>query len=218
MRGSSLRERERGLTLIELLVAMSLLAITLTLVTTLFVSLSQTFTRQEAQHDSSGQASIGMRNIGQAIRAGADVPQGTGADLSAFVAAGYESLTMHAFFDPESSPLVPTRLNLAVNGNRELVETRRQGRLVSDAWVFDRTPRERVIARDIVTGGAADPLFTYVLGDGTRLARELTATERVQVVAVDVSLSVQTVAGRSAPVQITRTVTLPNLDVTTETD
>ncbi|QUW19665.1 hypothetical protein [Agrococcus sp. Marseille-Q4369] len=206
-----------------MLVAISVLAVVMTLLTMLFVALSSTFTRQEAQHDSTGGASVGMQRIERVIHAGSIVSRGTQV-LPAFEAGNQRSVSLHAFFDTDvaSGPTTPTRVTLEVTSSGELVETRVMGRVVSGRWVFDRPAVSRqTITRDVlvpgsrVNGTSVGSLFRYELADGSLIDRPLTSAELGLVVAVRVSLSVRADStGRVAPTRIERTLGLPNLDAT----
>lgn len=214
-------ERERGLTLIELLVTTFLLAVTTTLLVLVFSSLSQTFSREQSQRDSTSDAALGMRQLSQVVRGGAQVPQGTTEILPAFAAAGADSMTIHAYLDASSTPPVPSRVTLAMGSDRALVQTRYDARLSGDRWVFDTPPQRREIVRNIVASatplgdGAVPPLFSYRLADGRTLSRALDDTELSQVVAVEVALVVETApSGRAEPTQLFRTIALPNVGLT----
>ncbi|WP_425844268.1 PulJ/GspJ family protein [Agrococcus sp. TSP3-2-1] len=220
-------ERDRGFTLMELLVAISLLAIVTTLVTTMIVALAQTFSRQESEQDSSRTAAAAMQRISTVIRAGTEVPRSsTWQPLPAFESARADSLIVNAYLDPATATVGPTRVRLAVNTAGELVETRWVARRSAGDWVYDTTPSlNRVVVRDVAprgtsVGGSPSPeLFTYLGATGAPIALpasgELTEVQRREVVAVRVSLVVQTAAGTdAAPAQLVSTVSLPNLGLT----
>lgn len=219
--------RERGFTLMELLVAMSVLAIVTTVLTMMIVALSQTFARQESEQDSSRTAAVGMQQISKVIRAGAEVPRSsTWQALPAFESARADSLILNAYLDPETAVVGPTRVELAVNSAGELVETRWSARRSGGDWVYNTTPtRTHVVVRDVAprgtpVGGSPSPaLFTYVGATGAPIvlpaSGTLTEAQRREVVAVRVSLVVQTSAGTdAAPAQLVSTVSIPNLGLT----
>lgn len=208
-------ERERGLTLVELLVAMSLLAIVMTLITVLVVSVSQTFTRQESQQDSTNQAALAMQQVTRVIRSGTEIEvSSTWQPAPVFSTATPSSMMLNAYVGIESTDEGPTRVTLTVDsGRRELVETRYPSSKSGGVWVYSGTPsRTHVVVRDVTSPTP----FTYLRADGSALpARALTEAERREIAAVRVTLAVQTGARADASrAELESVVSLPNLDVT----
>lgn len=208
-------ERDRGLTLIELLVAISLLAIVTTLITTMVVSVSQNFSRQESQQDSTNQAALAMQNVTRVIRAGTEIELSTTwQPAPVFSVAAPASLSLNAYVGVDSTAQGPTRVSMTVNpASGELVETRYASSKSGGVWVYRSSPsRTRVIARDVTTTAP----FTYLRADGTALpARVLSEDERREIAAVRVRIAVQTHAnGDASLAEMDSVVSLPNLDVT----
>lgn len=216
MRWSRLRaEPERGMTLMELLVAMSLLAIVMTLITMLVVSVSQTFTREESQHDSSGQAALGMQQLTRIIHAGIRDPREPDWKKSpVFTAAGADSMTLHSYINVARASEGPTLIRLVVQDG-ELVETHYSARRSAGVWVYQSSPsRQHVIAREVESLA-----FTYIGSDGNPLpltgSGVLADAQRGLVAAVRVRLAVQTSPGDSAQAAVLESVvSLPNLNLT----
>lgn len=204
---------DRGLTLVELLVAISLLAIAMTLVTALVVTVSRTFTREEAQHDSSTTGALGMQNLSRAIRGAAEMDTASGERAPAFAAASPTSATFSAYLDVEDVEEGPVRVELVLDTAADrIVERRYDSYRASGLWAFRTSPsRERVLVRDVRDSA----VFTYRRANGTSLpSRALTVDERREIAAVRVTYGVQTDAsGRVAPVRLEAVVSLPNLAV-----
>ncbi|MGY3128354.1 prepilin-type N-terminal cleavage/methylation domain-containing protein [Agrococcus sp. UYP33] len=224
---TAISDRERGLTLIEMLVAISLFAIVSTLITTLVVTVSQSFSREASEQDSTRTAVLGMQQISRVIRSGTEVPVSTSWQaLPAFESARADSMILNGYLDTPSTATGPTRVSLAVNAAGELVETRFPSTRSGGDWVFATTPnRTRVVVRDVaprgtpLATGTSPALFTYLKADGTALTipstGALTETQRREIVAVRVSLVVQTAASDdAAPAQLLSTVGIPNLNLT----
>lgn len=221
------RESERGMTLIEMLVAMSLLAIATTLIATMVITVSRTFVREESQQDSSRTAALGMQHISRIVRGGTEVPQSsTWQQLPVFDAARPNSLTIHTYLDSATTASGPARITLAVNAAGELVQTRVAARAAGTGWTYVGQPStSRVIVRDVappgtrVAGAVIPSMFTYLKTDGTPFSLsstgQLTEQQRREVLAVRISLVIQTGAGAGAePAQLVSTVALPNLNQT----
>ena len=206
--------RDRGLTLIELLVAISLFAIVSTLITTLVITVAQTHARQESQQDSTNAASLGMQHITRIIRAGTEIPSSTWQSAPAFSVAEPSRMTLQSYLDVESTAEGPTRVALAIEPATGILTERRIAPTKSSGlWVYTSpATAPRVLVRDVATGST----FTYLRADGTQLpARALTEAERREIAAVRVELTVQTHATDDAqPTQLRAEVSLPNLDLT----
>lgn len=207
-------ERDRGLTLVELLVAISLLAVAMTLVVTLVVSVSRTFTREEAAHDSMNAAALGMQSVTRIIRAGAELDTATGERDPAFSAASPSSLTVSAYIGIEDAQEGPTRIELVLDSaSDQLTERRFDSYRSSGLWQFRTTASStRVLIRDVTDTA----IFTYRRADGTSLpARALTAEERREIAAVHVSYAVQASgSARGEAARLEALVSLPNLELT----
>lgn len=214
MRRLRARRGDDGLTLVELLVAMSLLAIAMTLVTALVVTVSRAYTREEAQRDSSTGAALGMQHLSRVIRAAVELDLSSGERAPAFSAASPTVLTLSAYVGVEHVDEGPVRVELALDtAADEIIERRFAAYRVAGIWEFRTTPSERrVLARDVVDAA----VFAYERADGSTLpSRALTQEERREIAAVRVSYGVQTDrTGRVPPSRIVNVVSLPNLEIT----
>jgi len=216
------RERETGLTLIELLVAMGISSILIALIVTMFVSTSRSFSDQEGSLDNSRMASTAMNEVTRILRAGTEIPEsGVAANQPVFEYAGAEKIIMRSFIDAESaSDPAPLRVQFARNGANELVETRWTAYHVNVTyWKFNTTSTyARTIARSLLAPTTATPLFRYFDKAGTPLTpaanASLTEAQRRNVASVQVTMQVQADdSGRVAPVSIQNMVGMPNLGV-----
>lgn len=211
-----------GMTLIELVVAMGIFGILLTLVVSMFVSSSRSFSDQSGALDNSRMASTSMNEVTRIIRAGTEIPRPNSADnRPVFTHAGAEKIDMHSFIDAGNSvDPAPVRVELQRNANNELVETRWEGyHDVPAYWEFRSTSNyARTIARSLMPADTSAPLFRYYDKNGAILTPPaggtLTLAQRRNIASVRVSMQVQADAsGRVEPVQIQNMVGLPNLGV-----
>lgn len=226
----ALRRDERGMGLPEIIVAMALLTVLMTLVLTAVVSFSRVMTKDSAANDSTNVAAIGMNELTRVIRAGTTVPvPASTTPLPVFTAAGHESVTLHAFIDTDSSTPKPVKVQFSVHPTtRDLVETRWDSYPTPSRptyWSFHTTPSyERVVARMIVAPAAGERvLFSYYrINDTTKAEEQITlpasgvmsADDRARIVSVEVTLKVQAdITSRADPVTMVNRVGIPNLGV-----
>jgi prepilin-type N-terminal cleavage/methylation domain-containing protein len=169
IRRRSLYKQDSGFSLPELIIAMGLLSIVMTLVVTFFVTFSTTFTKERAATDSTNVAAIGMNVITKVVRAGTIIDLKTLPDLSVFVKADDESVILHSYLADDAIDPQPVLIELSIDSDRELIESRWSATKVSEGWNFPNAlsnPQpapeiSRVVARKIIApppGGA--PLFT----------------------------------------------------------
>ncbi len=225
---------EHGMGMPELIVAMSLFAVLMTLVLTTVVSFSRAMTQDTAANDSTNIAAVGMNEMTRVIRSGTTIERPSVASVPTpphpvFVEAKRESLTLHAFIDTDSATPKPVKIRFQVDpATRDLVETRWDAYPTPGHptyWSFRTTASsERVVARKIISPASGEPsLFSYYrINDTTKVEEQislsptgaLTETERLRVVAIEVTMKVQAdVTERAEPVTIVNRVGLPNLGV-----
>jgi len=210
------------MTLIELIVAMGIFSLLLTLVVVMFTSAARGYSDQEGAVDNSRLASTAMNEVTRVVRAGTEIPNhGNAVNRPVFLHAGAERIVMHAFIDATSATdPAPIKVEFSRNGADELVETRWKAYHVHTTyWEFQTTPTSaRTIARSLLPAETATPLFRYFDKDGTALVPpsggSLTTTQIRNIASVQVTMRVQSDgSGRVAPVQIQNMVGLPNLGV-----
>lgn len=222
------RDDQSGLGLAELIVAMALLAVLMTMVVAAFTAFSRNFTRDQASTDSANVAVVGMNEVTRVIRSGTPNPVlNQPQPDTVFQTANNETVVLYAYLDTNATTPAPVKVQFSVNATtRELTETRWKAKpLTPGYWAFEDNPLwSRVIARKIVTigsalpdGGTAAPLFQFYNSSGTRLvpgSSGVAATSLRDIAAVEVSMTVQADAsGRADPVTINNRVGIPNLGV-----
>ena len=210
------------MTLIELIVAMGIFAILLSLVVSMFVGTARAVSDQQGGVDNSRLASTSMNEVTRIVRADTEIPVwGSAANDPVFVYAGAEKMIVNAFIDagtPTDPP--PVKVQFARNANNELVETRWSAYHVHTTyWAFQTaSDYERLIARSLLPPDSARPLFRYYDAGGAQLTPPvndtLTTTQIRNIASVQVTMQVQgDGSGRVDPVEIQNMVGLPNLGV-----
>jgi Tfp pilus assembly protein PilW len=210
MRQHRLLREQSGVSMVELIVMIALTAIVSTLMVTIVVTVSRSFTREAQASTNSDSASVGMRELSRVIRTAAEVSlsgsaAGT-APADAILSAGANQVTLYSFVDAAAIP-APFIVQFSVAANGTLSESRRVGTAVvptggvaaasvsTTVWQFAARPAStRVIARGVVSSAAA-PLLRYYTAAGTELvlpaSGTLDAAQLAAVASVRVSLRVQ---------------------------
>ncbi|WP_158253916.1 type II secretion system protein J [Cryobacterium sp. N22] len=217
-----LKGGEQGLSLVELLVAMLLLAIVATMISGLYLSTMRTVSQTRIVSANSREASNGMNEVSRVIRAATENPVSGAANQPALESALPESVTLYAYINLVSSAELPVKIRLSLDTSRRLIETQWpaiESPIGSGFFTFSPTSSStRIMAGTVAApSGSAPSLFTYVLKDGTELTAPsagLTLDQRDTIAAVKVTMTLQGSAtdSRSA-VTLQNTVGMPNLPV-----
>jgi len=220
---------QSGFSLPELIVAMALFAVVMTMIVGLFTSFTTRFTEERAATDSAAVGALGMNEVTKVIRAGTLINRKAGTPLAVFNTAKPGEIVMYSYLADDASLAdgelgsAPVMVRLRLSATGELTETRWNATRVDDEWIFPAltaTPyfKERVIARKIIQPTTAQiaagrpPLFTFLKLDGTALTGTVAATALKDIATVKVTMTVQAdPTGRADPVQIQNRVGLPNL-------
>jgi len=218
---------DRGVTMMELLVAMFLFGVLATLLVTAVTTFSRTFTKDRVATENTSISATGMNEVTRVVRASTMLER-TGDDLAPFAVAKPEELTLYAYIDTNSATPQPVKVEFKVNATtRILTETRWKAKPLaagSPYWDFEATPySKRTIARKIVVPATgAQTMFTYYSINSTTLLEEkmvppatgLTAANLLKVAVIEVNLTVQSdPTARAKPVTIINRVGIPNLGV-----
>jgi prepilin-type N-terminal cleavage/methylation domain-containing protein len=210
---------ERGLTLVELLIAMLLLGFALTMIVGFFSSANRAFIQSNAVGGNTRAASNGMNEVSRILRAATQNPvQGQVLSSPAFVAAGTESVTVYAYVNLDSATEQPVKVQFSLDAGRNLIETKWAGYVISPGyWGFQSTPvSTRVFSGTVINHAGSSPyLFTYLKTDGTALAIPsggFSDGDLRSIAAVQVTLGVGSSATpNSSTVILQNTVGLPNV-------
>jgi prepilin-type N-terminal cleavage/methylation domain-containing protein len=224
---------EDGLTLVEMLVAMMVLAVLLALVGGLFASSSKIIATTQVTGQGTTSAANIADELSNVIRSGANLPV-TGQTLSnpALPYASNEALTMYSYVDSytssTSTQVRPLLVQLSLNSARQLVEKRWVPLSTSGTYftfptvsssgaVSTPAPTStRIIGDPILTtpttGANTDPLFVYLNASGGVIASPVAAANLCSIASVRVTVRTQGAATTAHPaIVLVNTVDIPNL-------
>lgn len=214
-----IRDEDDGVTLVELLVAISVTTVVLAMIGGLFFAVTK-ITRDGLNTRSAvGTAANAMSEIRRVVRQAAANPV-AGGTVAPAVAVGStsSSLTVTSYIDTSTTTYAPTKVAFSVNGAGYLVEQRTPAPAQANGyWTFNGASTSQTLAGPLVTTGAADPLFVYLNSDNdpvTPASGGLTAAQASRVFAVTVTTTVaNTTSGSADPVILRNTVGLLNVSL-----
>ena len=216
-------DSERGLTLVELLVAILLFGLLLVLVGGAFSTISKTITLATNTNQNVAFSSLGMSEMSKVLRFATTNPVlGQPLDAAAFVTANKETLTVYTYVDANATTPTPTEVTFSLDSARRLVETRYASYAVATGYyAFRTTPYLTRILTGIVLAptGTQAYLFTYLdkngqpLPPGTGgLSTTGSPSQVSQVAAVQVTLKIKgNTTNGASPIILSNIVGLPNL-------
>lgn len=178
---------DRGLTLVELLVTISLLTVVMTALTGSVIVLQRVVNETDQRLDDLAQARLAMDASTKWVRSAVTVAPFS----SPFLEARADRVDLLANIDVAGGG-APKRVVLQVVNGDELQEQVWDGAFDSDdEWQQSGTPRTRVIARGVTNATA---LFTFVAEDGTDLTdgtTNLSAADREAIRRVGIDVTVR---------------------------
>jgi type II secretory pathway pseudopilin PulG len=219
------RSPEAGISLAELMVAIFVFGILSTMIVTLFVQMSRTFTEDREANESTNVAAIGMNEMTRVIRSGTELPvSGQTLNNPVFLAADKETVTLYAYLDTNAATPQPIVAQFVINSSRELIENRwTASALAGGYWGFAPTTTTptttKHVARLIKPWATGENyLFTYYTAAGTVIPIPnggiVSSTTLRSIAAVKVSMTVQAdLTARANPVSLQNTVGIPNLGI-----
>jgi len=224
-RMSGLHRDQRGVTLVELIVAIGLLGVLTTVVSSLYIGSMQAMSIGRDVHANTAQVSNAINEVTRVIRAGTDNPvQGQSLNNPAFEVAMADKVRIYAYINLSGASELPVMIELSVvNGN--LIEKRWAAtQNAAGYWLFPAatsTPSStRTIASYVVPSAAAGgtQLFTFLQTNNAAIPiptgpNGITdATTLRSIAAVQVSVTVRSSAtDASQQVTVQSTVGIPNL-------
>lgn len=219
-------KRDSGISLVELLVAMMLLALVLTMVTSLFIVTTKTVAQSQAINDSSRVAANVANELSRVIRVG-DTLGVSGSQVPApvFSFAGRESLIMYSNVDVNAATSVavrsaqPTLVKFELTaGTRQLVESRWTASASGRFWTFAAISTPPNFTRNLggpfaVPSGSARALFSYFDKSSSPIVPpaigSMSEADRKRIVSVQITVVIEAL-GSTRSSTVTNTIVLPN--------
>ena len=227
------KDPEAGITLVELLVAIVILGIVLSIASAFLVGSMKVVASAQATALGSNNSSNVMNEVSRVIRSGDDNPVvGNGVANPAFLTATAESLAMYSYVDAyDGSATKQTRpliVQFGLDSTRRLVEKRwlpatSTGGYFTFGPIATTTPQySRYVGGPIqlasTTPSMANPLFTYVDLTNTIITPPgggFTAAQMRTIAAVIVTVRVRSGDSSTGAVTVLQnTVRIPNLGFT----
>jgi hypothetical protein len=217
---------ERGITLVELLIASMVTVVLLALTTNLFLIGTKTTTAAQYQNKDTGTASNVINEISVAVRFGTDLANSTPTATPAIVSAGKEWLILYTFLHADETNPDPVMVEFLVDASSRNVSERIwtasmsadgfylfpavTDRGTSAPTVASAPSSSRVLGGPVApTPSGGDPLFSYVgsggavpWANGAEASSDPTALAVISTVNLDVRVATGP-AGTAPPVELT---------------
>ncbi|WP_092091255.1 type II secretion system protein J [Curtobacterium sp. UNCCL20] len=214
---------ERGLTLVELLVAMTLSLIVLTVAGSFLVSSQKASVTASSVSQNTRIASVAMNEMGRVLRAATDNPVPTGDDSQyAFQYASATSIRFFAYVNLESTLSQPVEVQLTLDPvAKTITETKWVGTAVSGNSAYYSFPlatgatltstptSKRILASTV----ASTTAFTFSDSDGDPLGASgaVAPSDLPNIRSVGVFVAIGSSATDPNRVTLTNTASLPNI-------
>lgn len=221
----SAEDGDSGIALIELVVAMSITLLMLTLIARMFAQVTHVTGDGQSTRAATGIAATAVDEVTRVVRQGGRVAtSATSVEGAVLAGSTSTSLSIDSFVDatvgPSQPAIAPTRVIFSVDGANSLTEQRFAGTVANGYTSFSTSATSRTVNGPIVTTGAATPpLFAYSDKTGAPVVPSgtgLTSAQALSVTAVTVTVTVPNAVSYgngSDPVQITNEVTMPNIAI-----
>lgn len=212
---------DAGLSLAELLVAIMVFGLIMTIVSTTFISLTKATSQSRAIDGNTRVASNGLNALSLALRGARTIPVETvgAADIPAFSSATRESVKFYSAANlVNTTTTVPRQIEFVLGPDRSLVERSLAATVNAKGfYAFSGTASSRTVTTTMATAPSTGPwLFTYLDAAGAPLsfdaAGALAADDLGSIAAVQVTVRIDATSTMTAQgVTLQNTVGLPNL-------
>jgi prepilin-type N-terminal cleavage/methylation domain-containing protein len=213
------RRDDDGVSLAELIVAIMVFGIVVTIVSTTFVSLTKATAQARGVDGNTRVASNVMNDLARTIRAARTIPRADGTQAASFTAASTESMTLSSAVNvTDAATTVPRQVTFRVAADRSLTSSSIVATTVTGGFYqFTSPATTRTVGGSVVTPASnGAPLFAYLDFAGTALVPDasgaLTTTQLSSIAAVTITLTIdRTSTPSSQAVTLQNTVSLSNL-------
>jgi Tfp pilus assembly protein PilW len=206
-----LHSEQRGITLVELLVAMLVTSLLLTLVGSFFVSMVKAQRTVSSVNDSTRQGTTSMTQVSRYLREASRVQLTKTTSLAAFESATATSMRFYSGVDLSTSRAGLTKVTIDTQGTKLRLQLQRGDCPVNGYCTFSGTTKTIVLADVIRTSAGNSTLFSY--RNATDAIVTPTAATLDSIRSVDVTLTVGSTTGTTAnDTTFQATINLRNLD------
>ncbi|BDZ49059.1 hypothetical protein GCM10025867_13000 [Frondihabitans sucicola] len=214
---------DAGVSLSELLVAMVILAVLMSVVMAFFVTSSKTFATNKAIDGNTRTASNAMNEVSRVLRAATPNPKLNNTTDPAFVSATATSVVFYAYINLTSSLETPVQVRFTYSAAAGTITESRwvATGLTGGLWSFpsaSSTPASsRVIGTAVLPASSSvGALFSYLGADGTPIAfvsSAIPSTSLGSIASVKFAISSGTSSTAGQATNLVNTIGLPNVGI-----
>lgn len=206
-----LHREQRGITLVELLVAMLVTSLLLTLVGSFFVSMVKAQRTVSSVNDSTRQGTTSMTQVSRYLREASRVQLTKTTSLAAFESATATSMRFYSGVDLSTSRAGLTKVTIDTQGTKLRMQLQRGDCPANGYCTFSGTTKTIVLADVIRTSAGNSTLFSYRNAADAPVTPTAATLDSIR--SVDVTLTVGSVTGTAAnDTTFQATINLRNLD------
>jgi Tfp pilus assembly protein PilW len=209
-------ERERGLSLVEVIVGMAVTTILLAIVATMFISVVKVTSNANSTTTRSSDGANILNEIGTVLRPAVTHPvTGTNVAEPAIVSGTPLAVTLYSLVDTNTTTPAPTKVTFSIDSNGMVIESRVAATASGKYWLFTATPTTRVLGGPVQSLTGTDALFVYFDSQNAVITpggSGLTLAQRDAVANVQVTVNIaNTLTTGADPVIIINTFGMPNV-------
>lgn len=207
---------EAGLSLVEIIVAMMLTGILMTIVGSLVINVAKITSNSGSTALRSSVAANVMDEVSKVVRPASNNDTGGTDPDPAVVSGTISGLTVISYVDANPVSPAPTKVTFRLDAKSNLVEDRIAGTLSATGyWTFTGTTTTRTIGGPVSALTGNDALFVYLDDNGQVLTpgtTGLSLTQRQSIASIRVTIRIENaLTSGSDPIIITNTVGMPNV-------